>query len=385
MKQIGLYDVPDQDNTPNIKGFSALSIYADQITSELWFTQSPTCVDVKSANSVTRVGSGALSIEWNKQAGDCPWLGMGVGWDNWTGKDFSQIVSDAALSFWVKTKGGSYKGLPWAVGFEDFSGGQAWTGLTSNLVEGGVITENWTQMIVPLENFPFLGFDVDLTAIKQVIFQFESSGKVFVDDIRIVPFKAKGRQSMSVKQVNNLIQANTFMQVNGSGFPATIGNSKVNIGFDGMNLYISADIVDDSPAINNQMNENIWNGDALELAFSTLPGVDPKRKIFYNTDHHLGIKMGEQPMVYDWTSGKALNNCDVQIVRKDSGYSTEVVIPWYSFNAGSWDAGNAYDLEIAIDMGNSNGIRTEQLRWNSQGSEGFNTNPSLWGQIFIIP
>jgi Carbohydrate family 9 binding domain-like len=385
VKHLDLYEVNTVDNTPSIKGFEALNIYSDQLTTELWYTQMPTCVNVKAENIATRSGTGALSIEWNKQAGGCPWLGLGIGWDNWTGKDFSQITNDAALSFWVKTKGGNYKGLPWAVGFEDFSDGQAWTGLTSDLVVGGLITDQWTQVIVPLENFPFEGFDVDASAIKQVIFQFESSGKVFVDDISIIPHKAKGRQQLAV---NKIMAPSLDGNVDAGEWAGTfiqLGDAKINIDYDNQNIYVAAIVTDSSPAINKQDNENIWNGDAIEIAFSTAPDVDPKRRIFYDTDHHLGFKLGNDAMVYNWSAGKKVEGATIKIVRTTNGYTMEAAVPWSALKAMPWEAGKNYDLEVALDMGNEEGMRTEQLRWNSAGREGFNTNPSYWGQMMIVP
>lgn len=381
IKQMGLYDQESTTITPNIKGYEALSIYNDQMSGDLWFTQSPSCVMVRSASDSSKSGNGNLSIEWNKQAGDCPWLGMGIGWNNWTGKDFSQIINDAALSFWVRTKGGVYKGLPWAVGFEDFSGGQAWTGLTSNLVQGGAITEEWTQMIVPLSNFPFEAYDVDVTAIKQIIFQFESNGKVFMDEVSIIPHQYRGRQIMEISKSAHDMQNDLSIPWHSPG--VQISDSKLLLNFDDQNLYIAAKVVDDTPAINAHSNENIWNGDAIELAFGTEDGVDPKRRIYYSTDRHIGIGVNEKPLVYDWTSGRVITQATVNWNPTEGGYVLNATIPWSAINAKPWESGKTYGLEVALDMGNEKGVRTEQLRWNSQGMEGFNFNPSLWGELKI--
>jgi hypothetical protein len=385
VKQLGLYDQPATDTKPNIKGFEAMNIFTDQITNEVWFTPMPSCVMVKGEKDAVHDGNGAISIEWNKQAGGCPWLGMGIGWDNWTGKDMSQVLNDAALSFWVKTKGDPYKGLPWAVGFEDYTGGQAWTGLTSNLVVGGVITDQWTQVIVPLENFPFEGYDVDASSIKQIIFQFESSGKVFIDDISIIPHKAKGKQKLETKKIMKPQMDGEISSGEYASAPIEFETGKVYVNFDNNNLYLSAAVNDKSPAVNNQTNADIWNGDAIELAFSTAAGTDPKRRIFYETDHHIGFKMGDTPMVYDWSAGKVIEGATIKITRNANGYTMEASVPWSALQAMPWTDGKQYEMEVALDMANADGVRTEQLRWNSPGNDGFNTNPSYWGQLIILP
>jgi hypothetical protein len=54
-------------------------------------------------------------------------------------------------------------------------------------VVGGVITSNWTQVIIPLSKFNLLNSAVDPYTIKQLMFQFESSGEVLIDEISIIP------------------------------------------------------------------------------------------------------------------------------------------------------------------------------------------------------
>ena len=96
-------------------------------------------------------------------------------------------VGKKCSAFWVLSLDGDLKGLPWAVGFEDYGGSQSWTGATADLVVGGTIsTTTWTQMIIPLEKFRINSSDLDPYTIKQLMFQFESSGDVLLDEISIV-------------------------------------------------------------------------------------------------------------------------------------------------------------------------------------------------------
>ncbi len=383
VKQTALYDIPDNDITPHIHNFYATKIFTNQISNDVWFTVAPLCLNVNAENTVTKSGNGAIHLEWNKQAGDCPWLGMGIGWDNWVGKNFESITNDAALSFWAKSKQGELKGLPWAVGFEDFSGGQAWTGVTTEYVVGGIVKEDWTQIIIPLNRFPFESFDVDITAIKQIIFQFESSGKVWIDEISLIPFVSNDRKEINLISskaplVDGVINTEEWPQ---EAFELSSGKIKLN--WDATNVYVSAIVEDDSPMINNRNASEIWNGDAIEFAFSTLAGVDVKRKIYYDSDHHIGIKIGTTTEVYSWSQGKVIDEAVVKTTRVAKGYQMEAAIPWSALNATAWKEGMAYGVEWAIDIANASGVRTVQNRWNSFSNEGFNFNPSLWGSVTI--
>ena len=88
---------------------------------EVWYTPSPKALKVQAETAQKAEGLQSISIEWNKQADPQTWLGLGFGWNGWTGKNFEAITQQAALSFWVKSKEGQSAGLPWAVGFEDLS------------------------------------------------------------------------------------------------------------------------------------------------------------------------------------------------------------------------------------------------------------------------
>jgi hypothetical protein len=182
----GLYELESSDVVPQINGFTQLSIFKDDLSEEIWYTKNPTCVNVTLTRKDAFEGNGALVIQWNKQAGNCPWLGLGIGWDGWAAKDLSQIYPYAALSFRVMTNQKSMAQLPWAIGFEDFSGSQKWTGATADVVVNGPIGGQWTQVKIPLTKFGMEFGDFDIYSIKQLMFQFESSGEVMIDQVEIV-------------------------------------------------------------------------------------------------------------------------------------------------------------------------------------------------------
>jgi hypothetical protein len=385
-KPVGLYEVAAPVSTAKgINNFYSLKIFSDQITNDLWFSPEVVCLQVAGENIEKKEGEGAISIEWNKQAGNCTWIGMGIGWDNWTGKDMSSVLHSSALSLWAKMKKGQSSGLPWAVGFEDFSGNQAWTGVTSGCVVGGVVKDTWTQIIIPLENFPFENRDVDMTAIKQVIFQFESSGKVWVDEISIVPYTPKAKMQTSLRPQSIPTIDGSILPNEWSSERISVGNARITFGCDEKNLYLSGMVEDASPLINPNFEKDVWNGDAIEISFSSLSSSDPKRKIFYASDHHIGLSMSKKPFCYDWTQGKNISGAIVKTKSESNQYYFEAAIPWSELGAEPWKSGNTYGLEVALDMSDDTGIRKEQIRWNSSTVEGFNFNPSLWGSIRIEP
>lgn len=383
-QEAGLYEQEaPPDNQPGINGFYQVAIFRDAYSGDVWFSKEPVCVQVAFEPKEVKHGDGAISITWNKQAGDCPWIGMGFGWDSWTGKDISNITKTAAVSFWAKSKKGTSKGLPWAIGFEDFVGNQSWTGVTADCVKGGIIGDSWTEVIIPLERFNLDDAEIDPSTIKQLIFQFESSGSVWIDEISIVPYVPVGPKVMVAAATPGIVIDGSVAAPEWADSSFVLECGIIKISSDQDYLYIGGKIKDSTPFINTQKGKDIWNGDAVELAFSTSSMVDPKRKIYYNTDKHIGIQLGGSFEIFDWQEGRQLTGAEMKHAAAGDSVFFEAKIPWTSLAAKPWIKGNQYGIEVAIDQGSAEGNREVQFRWNTPGREGFNTDPSVWGILKI--
>ena len=365
----------------DVNGFQLTEIFNDDITSEIWFTPSPACLTVRSERKEVFSGTGSMKFTWNKQAGGCPWLGLGIGWANWSGKDLGSIENSAAISFKVKTQEGSMKGLPWAMALEDYAGTQAWIGVTSGYVEGGIVDTSWRTVTIPLVDFQFEGWNLDGGTVKQMLIQFESNGTVFVDEFKIIPFKPK--------EPNTLLVTRSYGWVN-DGFieggqfvaQANMDGSVLYLNWNEKELYIGGEIEDVSPCRNMQSGRDIWNGDAIEIAFSSETGISDKRMMFYEGDRHIGIKMGGNFDVYDWSREKNIK-AQISVKPLQNKYVFECVIPWSELGVSPWKNNSTYNIDFAIDQSTSQDTRDFQRRWNSVNNENFNLNPSLWGKLKV--
>lgn len=380
-----LYDQPlPADTRPNIAGFYAVNIFSDYLSSEVWHTENASCISVTNIFSGQKSGDGALQIKWDKPQGGCTWIGMGIGWNDWAPKDMHAIADQSAVQFWVRNIKGTSNGLPWAVCLEDYSGAQAWTGVTPNNVEGGKITENWTQVTIPVSSFDFKTNDADIYSIKQMIIQFESRGEVMIDDIHLVPFTGSLKKNAQIYSVSTAPVIDGIIANNEWPAPTLhTENAAITILSDDNNLYILATVTDSDPLNNIRQNEDIWNGDAVELAFSTNPDADEHRTRYLFSDQHIGISACAHPMVWNWTGKKIISGATISTHSTATGYNMEASIPWKELNTAPWKAGVKYGLEVAVDDGNAAGSRKYQYRWNNSYAEGFNINPSLWGEATI--
>ncbi|NNC83571.1 MAG: hypothetical protein HKN79_08335 [Flavobacteriales bacterium] len=384
MEQVALFEIPTpEDTTPRVGNFYAVNIFEDHITNELWFSEEPKCLQVKSQTEHVFSGEGALHIQWDKGAGDCEWLGVGIGWNNWSGKNLGSIYDISALQFWVRTEGRPMKSIPGAIGLEDHGGAQAWVGFSRKMIQADQIDENWTQVTIPILAFNWKEQEADVSNLKQVIIQFEASGDMYLDQMQIVESDLQLRSraeayyfetDRSQKEVTELFDAGMTS--------AQIEDDRIMIAVDPSGVHVVTDITDDTPLQNRQKEAEVWNGDALEIAFSFDPSADVGRAYYRTTDRQIGIRATQEAHIWDWKRSKSLNGT-FEATTTESGYRTYTFLSYEELEMIPFEPGQIYGLEIAVDKGTNEG-RVIQNRWNNPDAEGFHTNPSLWGEMKIV-
>lgn len=368
----------------HIGSFYAINIYEDFINNEHWISPNDGCLIASVSTDKVYNGKGSLHLQWDKSKEGCPWLGAGFGWDNWSAKNISSIVDKAAIQFQVRTEKGIVNGLPLAASIEDYSGVQAWIGMSPNTIKGGKVSEEWTTVTLPFSEFEYEGSDIDLSNLKQFIIQFEAEGNIYLDDMKIVPFKGslKKKILLDPKAKKAKIDGSTSANEWDENSSVVFNEHQVSLALDHEFLYVSALIKDASPLQNHKTGKDIWNGDALEIALSASSESAPKRKSFLYSDQHIAIRANEDPIIWDFRKKKEIVGLVLTHKTLD-GYLLEAKIPLNSLGSPEFKEGEIFNLEIAVDVGDDSGNRKIQHRWNSGSRAGFHTNPSLWGQLQI--
>lgn len=385
VKPVSLFDNTSAPETiPHIENVYAVTIFKDYLSSELWHTENSSCIQVENIFDNTMLGEGGLYIKWNKTSGVCNWIGMGIGWDGWTPKNLQEIYNEASIQFMVRSPKGNQLGLPWAMALEDYSGGQAWTGVFSNYIEGQKITEAWTKVQIPLSAFDLSQFDADITSIKHLIIQFDAEGEIFLDEIQLVSSQTITSKTSSIplmdikpkidgKFDSTVYIAEPLLLESGSVWMCTQENA----------ISVFAMIKDQTPLQNNKFGKDTWNGDAFEIAFSTNAQAQPNRKSFLLSDQHLGITATGNPEIWDFKLNKPARG--EAVTRKtEEGYIIEFSIPTDQFVSSPFETGKTYLLELAIDAGTREKGREKQYRWNNTYNDGFYKSPQLWGKMVLI-
>lgn len=375
-KKIGLYD-EEPASSASIKGFTQLSIFDNDLSDEVWWTKNNSCIQVNLNKD------GVLNVGWNKDRDGCDWVGMGFGWDAWSSKDIGYIKDTIAIELEVRSAGKPFSNIPWAFCIEDYVGKQAWLGYSKSFLLGSEINSNWTKVQLPLGLFPIEENDVDLTNVKQMMVQMFAAGQIEINSIKIVPFSKKLKAEKMVLQALKSPVIDGNLNDWKSEFTAISDNSEFALNYRQDTLFVAVKVNDDTPFINDKKDGELWNGDAVEIAFSTNASADVKRKFFLLSDQHFGVNCGKQPYVWDWKENRKIDLLECKTKLSDGGYELEMAIPFKSLFNATISSETKLGFEIAIDKSGSNSLREKQIRWNSPDVEGFHLSPSKWGVLII--
>lgn len=161
------------------------------------------------------------------------------------------------------------------------------------------------------------------------------------------------------------------------------GTAKV--GWDQEYLYLVVEVSDDTPLRNAQKNDEIWNGDNLEVCLSTDPQADPERGFYTASDWQFGFSTGDPaqavpPSSWEWSQLKApVPGARVVARPTEGGYRLEVSLPWAAVRGFQPRAGIEVGFDLALDNGGPAGTRVGQWIWS--GNSSFYSNPAQWGVL----
>jgi hypothetical protein len=259
MKEVTLYN-QEIEQTEGINGFTSIEIFSDGGTDEVWGNEDENCnpfsfssldasidysgipkdlekiIDTVKIDLVYDLPSVEVKIKKNAEKNSlhiktdkpptCEWIGMGIGWDGWQGKDLSGIVNNAAIEFMARVSGDAIYNIPIVFILEDYSANQCFATAGYLGIEAGEITNKWSKVIVPLSTFSYQVNKIDLTNIKQLLLQCYDKVDIYIDDIKIVEHKHNYKKISS-----------TSLTVKDTALPIDIFSEKLNFAFGVNNNY----------------------------------------------------------------------------------------------------------------------------------------------------
>jgi len=181
---------------------------------------------------------------------------------------------------------------------------------------------------------------------------------------------------------------------------AALVSGRFKLKYSDSGLHMAADVTFKTPLVNNQKDDNLWNGNALEFDLQNDPyTVDRTDK---DADHDWQVVVG-LGTVADWWLHGSVNarpkidgketKIDTYIQRQqnDHGEKFRLDMPWKIFLAGGPDgkgismpADNALGaVEVVLDVVDPNAARSEavrkyQIQWSGFGN-------SHWNASSLVP
>ncbi|RMH53968.1 MAG: hypothetical protein D6685_15215 [Bacteroidetes bacterium] len=174
-------------------------IFQDQTDDTVWFQDDPRCTQGRVTSDVAYEGTHAIEVSWNRNAEGCEWAGFGIGWDGWVGKDLSEVLPYAAIEMYVRSREGIMYGLPIVLTLEDYAGGMGFAYTGNRYFERPFIDETWQRVVVPLADFDLEVEHLDPTNVKQLMFELQQSGSIYVDAIRLVFYEEEEQEPWLVE------------------------------------------------------------------------------------------------------------------------------------------------------------------------------------------
>ena len=246
MKEISIYNY-EKEKTEGINGFTSVEIFSKGGTDEVWGHKDENCnpfsfsafdasidysiinidteklaknikIDAKYKLSTVKVTDkkgkekNSIHIKTDKPS-TCEWIGMGIGWDGWQGKNLSGVMSNAAIEFMARVNDDPIYSIPIVFILEDYTDNQCYATASYLGIEGGEVTNKWTRIIVPLSTFSYQTHNIDLTNIKQLLLQCYDKVDIYIDDIKIIPHNHNYKKvSSSLTKKDTALPINIFSE-----------------------------------------------------------------------------------------------------------------------------------------------------------------------------
>ncbi|MEL7534200.1 MAG: hypothetical protein AAFN10_23045 [Bacteroidota bacterium] len=187
LRPISLYD--GKEAAPVMQKPEAIAKIVDPIlyqddTLNVWGILTDSCKNFQLVEDVKYSGTAGLKLKWERQG--CEWIGFGMGWDDYSGKDLQPLMEYAAFQMHVRTPKGKSFGLPFVLTLEDYSGEMSFCYTANKYFERTTIDEEWQKVTVPLKDFDDEGVGFDYGNIKQLQIEMQQAGEVYLDEIKLV-------------------------------------------------------------------------------------------------------------------------------------------------------------------------------------------------------
>lgn len=184
MQTVALYSSVQPPKDP-FQCFGLKEIFFDSNCSITYGVKQNSCKNFRFEREGSFVGDDHLHFTW-KSKDECRYLGVGFPWGNYMGKDLESFEQNVAIEMMIRTDAEPLTKIPMIFGLRDYGGNQCMTGLNYLGIDGGQVDSVWRKARIPLASFKAREKGVNLKNIKELVIEFQRSGDIHIDNIRLV-------------------------------------------------------------------------------------------------------------------------------------------------------------------------------------------------------
>ena len=177
----------EEETLPNPIAFP-IQVFEDAfINNNGWGLINDQCQTIELNDNESSTGQKSIYAKWDANAENCSLTSFGVSWNKWHPVDLTTVRQNAAIQFDIKIMSGDLNSFRFKVGFEDYERVKSFANLDAKFTDRGKFTNDWTKVVIPLSA---VSDEIDYARIKQMYFDLEGAGEVYVDNIKLIPLNS---------------------------------------------------------------------------------------------------------------------------------------------------------------------------------------------------
>ena len=183
MREVSIYE--PSKSISAFEQFPYKTLFTNSEENGLWGVKNNTCKEVSFETTNNYIGKDHLHIKWNSSS--CNYIGLGLKWGNYKGKNLVPIIESAAIELRVRIDSGALSNVPMFFILVDYGGNQCRAKINYLDLQEGKIDTEWRRVRIPLQAFNYEKRGVNMSNIKELRLEFQRKGDLHIDNIVIVP------------------------------------------------------------------------------------------------------------------------------------------------------------------------------------------------------
>ena len=183
MREVSIYE--PSKSISAFEQFPYKTLFTNSEENGLWGVKNNTCKEVSFETTNNYIGKDHLHIKWNSSS--CNYIGLGLKWGNYKGKNLVPIIESTAIELRVRIDSGALSNVPMFFILVDYGGNQCRAKINYLDLEEGKIDTEWRRVRIPLQAFNYEKRRVNMSNIKELRLEFQRKGDLHIDNIVIVP------------------------------------------------------------------------------------------------------------------------------------------------------------------------------------------------------